>query len=188
MVRACNVRRSLAVLWLITSSLSLAEEPVATTAFKSSTKSSQENPEKPNAAARQQLSDVVVITFQEVHESWSADEVVLKDDLNVNSLTKKARENDFKFSYLGFSICVNGLEIRLSAIHVGPREGIGIVTDSRSLASFFCPVSFCQFLSEFKRADRKMRDRKIDSGKANKNLERQRSTVLVENRETVLRS
>ena len=98
MVRACNVRRSLAVLWLITSSLSLAEEPVATTAFKSSTKSSQENPEKPNAAARQQLSDVVVITFQEVHESWSADEVVLKDDLNVNSLTKKARKNDFMFS------------------------------------------------------------------------------------------
>ena len=108
-------------------------------------------------------------------------------------MAKGARKNDFVFSQPGFSqpgfsIWVNGLENRLSAVHVGPQKEIGIVTTLRSLASSFCPVSFCQFLSEFRSADRKMRDRKIDPSKANKNPERQRSTGLTESRDTVLRS
>ena len=102
----------------------------------------------------------------------------------------RQRESVFPrpFAWPGFSIWVNGLENRLSAIHVGPQKKIGIVTTSRSLASSFCPVSFCQFLSAFRGADRKMRDRKIDPSKANKNTERQRSTGLTESRSSVLRS
>ena len=62
------------------------------------------------------------------------------------------------------------MENRLSAIHVGPQKGNGIFTASRLLASSFCPVSFCQLFREFRRADRKIRDRKIDPAKPTKTL------------------
>jgi predicted GIY-YIG superfamily endonuclease len=45
-------------------------------------------PEKRSVAERQLLADVVATAFQEVHDGWSTDEVVLKDDLNQRFLAK----------------------------------------------------------------------------------------------------
>lgn len=78
MLQSRRFRHSLAAWCLISSTLSLAQEP----AVKAVPKSSPEKSEKRDAAARQQLADVVALAFQKVHDGWSTDEVVLKDDLN----------------------------------------------------------------------------------------------------------
>ncbi len=41
-----------------------------------------------DSAARLQLVDVVTAAFREVHDGWSSDDVVLKDDLNADFLAK----------------------------------------------------------------------------------------------------
>jgi predicted GIY-YIG superfamily endonuclease len=41
-----------------------------------------------SAAARRQLADVVALAFEETHDGWSTDEVVLKDDLNQKFLAR----------------------------------------------------------------------------------------------------
>src|SRR5437870_3775871 len=44
--------------------------------------------DKKDSATRQQLVDVVTAAFREVHDGWSTDDVVLKDDLNQDFLAK----------------------------------------------------------------------------------------------------
>ena len=73
---------------LIASSVLLSEEPVSRTSPATSTKGSSVTTEKRDAAARQQLADVVTLAFQKVHDGWSTDEVVLRDDLNQKFLTE----------------------------------------------------------------------------------------------------
>lgn len=64
------------------------DEPPNKPAASSSAKPSSAESPKRSTAARQQLADVVTVAFQEVHDGWSTDEVVLKDDLNDKFLAK----------------------------------------------------------------------------------------------------
>ena len=84
MFRAIRVNLLSYAVWLILASSAFAQE----TAVKTLSKSPQENSPKRSSAARQQLADVVTTAFQEVHDGWSTDEVVLKDDLNQKFLAK----------------------------------------------------------------------------------------------------
>lgn len=83
-----SVRVLCGVLALIAASLTLADEPAAKPAKKAASDSSKEQTGKRSSAERQQLADVVAIAFQDVHDGWSTDEVVLKDDLNQKFLAK----------------------------------------------------------------------------------------------------
>lgn len=78
MRRLCWSRCLLATLALSVMATLLADEP----APKALTKSSSDASEKRSVAARQLLADVVAEAFQKVHDGWSTDEVVLRDDLN----------------------------------------------------------------------------------------------------------
>ena len=64
---------------------------------------------------------------------------------------------------------------RLSAIRGGPRKSLGIVSASRSWTS-----SFCQFLGELSRADRKNAGQKISTLQSQSDGQRQRSTGRAE--------
>lgn len=88
MGRTCWFRCLFGTLCLSVTTALLADEATAPTAPKGPSKPASEAPEKRSAAARQLLADVVAEAFQRVHDGWSTDEVVLKDDLNQKFLTR----------------------------------------------------------------------------------------------------
>ena len=88
MRRAGSARCLWVPLCLLVTSVLSAEQPEAESVSRTTAKSSNEKREKRDAAARQQLADVVTLAFQEVHDGWSTDEVVLKDELNAKFLAK----------------------------------------------------------------------------------------------------
>lgn len=88
MLRGGRVSDLFCAMWLMFAVVAFAQEPPAKPATKAAVNSPRDVGEKRSAAARQQLADVVTTAFQEVHDGWSTDEVVLKDDLNQKFLAK----------------------------------------------------------------------------------------------------
>lgn len=72
---------------LVSQRSAIADDAKPNSNTSTTTDKNQETPKK-SAAARQQLFDVVVTAFEEVHDGWSTDEVVLRDDLNQKFLAK----------------------------------------------------------------------------------------------------
>jgi predicted GIY-YIG superfamily endonuclease len=99
MLARCSLAIGFLLFWTTFSPISArpgvrADEPSAkknssgkTPAAKRSLKAKDDADEK-DSAARQQLVDVVTAAFREVHDGWSTDDVVLKDDLNQDFLAK----------------------------------------------------------------------------------------------------
>jgi predicted GIY-YIG superfamily endonuclease len=80
--------------WCVATSLFLTplplrsqEPPPSNDGEQKPTASKSEAPPR-STAAKRQLADVVALAFEETHDGWSTDEVVLKDDLNQKFLTK----------------------------------------------------------------------------------------------------